>query len=309
MTIGLTFNVQRFSTEDGPGIRTTVFLKGCPLRCAWCHNPEGIHPEPELVWYETRCIGARDCLRVCPEGALTLTREGMQIDRERCTACGRCTEVCPAAALEVIGKAWEPAELLAELLRDQAFYDTSGGGVTFSGGEPALQAGFLREILPLCKQAGLNVALDTSGILPWETYEKLLPYVDLVLYDLKLWDPVRHEQATGVRNERILKNAQRLARSGVRLWIRTPVIPGYTADPENILQIARFIRNKLPGVERWDLLAYMNLGKPKYGRLARPYALQETPLLTREEIEQLWQAAAVIVPVARWSGPTRVPSR
>jgi len=211
--------------------------------------------------------------------------------------------------LELVGREWEPAELLAEVLRDQAFYDTSGGGVTFSGGEPALQAEFLRELLPLCREAGLHVALDTSGILPWGQYERLLPWIDLVLYDLKLWDPLRHERATGVRNERILANAERLAHSGVRLWIRTPVIPGYTADRDNILAIARFIRDRLPGVERWDLLAYMNLGRPKYQRLARSYALADAPLLTREEMEALWQAAAELVPVARWSGPTRVPGR
>ena len=302
---GLTFNVQRFSTEDGPGIRTTVFMKGCPLRCAWCHNPEGLSPKPELVWYDVRCIAARDCLTACPEQALALTPQGMQIDRKRCTACGACVQACPAAALEIIGRRWTPAGLLAELVKDRPFYETSGGGITVSGGEPLLQADFLAALLPACREAGLPVALDTCGAPPWERYERLLPWVDLVLYDLKIMDAERHRQATGVANEGILANARRLAERGVPMWVRTPVIPGYTDEPENILAIAHFIRDLLPTVERWDLLAYTNLGRPKYHRLGRPYALESAPLLPRAQMEALWRAAAELVPAARWSGATR----
>jgi len=309
LTAGVVFNVQRFSTEDGPGIRSTVFLKGCPLHCAWCHNPEGLRPAPDLVWYDSRCIGARDCLHVCPAGALALTPQGMQIDRQRCTSCGACAEACPAAALELIGRPWSAPELLDELLKDRVFYDTSGGGVTFGGGEPLLQVDFLVEMLPRCKEAGLHVALDTCGALPWERCERVLPWVDLVLYDLKNIDSARHRAATGAPNQGILENARRLAGRRVALWIRTPVIPGYTADRENILAIARFIRDNLPGVERWDLLAYTNLGRQKYRRLDQSYPLEGVPLVERAEMEELWRTAAEIVPVARWSGATRVGSR
>ncbi len=304
-TTGFTFNIQRFSTEDGPGIRTTAFLKGCPLRCAWCHNPEGLSPLPDLVWYDVRCVGARECMTTCPEGALTLTPEGLRINRARCTLCGACAEACPAAALEVIGRSWDPAELVQELLKDQVFFETSGGGVTFSGGEPMMQADFLGQVLPRCQTSGLRVCLDTCGAVSWPRYEELMSWVDLVLFDLKLMDAERHKAATGVTNRAILDNARRLAGLGVPMWIRTPVIPGYTADRDNILAIAGFIREALPAVERWDLLAYTNLGRPKYHRLDRRYALEGVPLLTRGEIEALWHAVVDVVPVARWSGATR----
>lgn len=305
MTTGLTFNLQQFSTEDGPGIRTTVFMKGCPLRCAWCHNPEGMSPHPDLIWYDARCIGARECLRVCPENALTLASAGMQIDRERCTVCGKCSEACPASALEVIGKEWKSGKLLEELLKDKVFYETSGGGVTFSGGEPMMQADFLCEMLPRCKNAGLHVTLDTCGAVSPERYQRVVEWLDLVLFDLKIMDSAKHQQATGVGNELILNNARFLASRGVPMWIRTPIIPGYTDDHANIQAIARFICDELPTVERWDLLAYTNLGKPKYHRLDLPYALENVSLLTRGEMESVWRVAHDIVPVARWSGATR----
>jgi pyruvate formate lyase activating enzyme len=299
---GITFNVQKFSTEDGPGIRTTVFLKGCPLRCAWCHNPEGMRAAPELMWYDVRCIAARDCLAACPEEALRLTPAGLQVDRARCTACGECAQACPSAALEIIGRRWTPADLLAELLKDHVFYQTSGGGVTFSGGEPMNQVDFLAELLPRCKEAGLHVALDTCGALPWERYKRVLPWVDLVLLDIKLIDPEAHQRATGVTNEGILEVAHRLAQAGMPIWVRTPVIAGYTQDHENITAIGAFIRSDLPTVERWDLLAYTNLGRPKYHRLDLPYALEDAPLLTQAEMEAAHQAAVALVPLARWSG-------
>lgn len=302
---GLAFNVQRFSTEDGPGIRTTVFLKGCPLHCAWCHNPEGLSPRPELVWYDVRCIGARECLKVCPVDALQLRPSGMRINHEHCTVCGACAEACPAGALEVIGRRWSPEQLLLELLKDKVFYETSGGGITFSGGEPIMQVDFLCQVLPRCRGAGLHVALDTCGAVAWERYEQVLDWVDLILLDLKIMDAGRHKDATGVLNEGILENARRMAARQIPMWIRTPVIPGYTNDLANIQAIAWFIRESLPTVQRWDLLAYTNLGKPKYHRLDRPYRLEGVPLLTTEEMELIWHAARQLVPQTYWSGATR----
>jgi pyruvate formate lyase activating enzyme len=207
--------------------------------------------------------------------------------------------------LEVIGRRWAVDELLRELLKDQAFYETSGGGITCSGGEPMLQVDFLSELLPRCRDAGLHVALDTCGAVSWERYERVLPWVNLVLLDLKIMDGAAHQAATGIANEIILDNARQMAARGIPLWIRTPVIPGYTAGLANIQAIGGFIRDELPTVQRWDLLAYTNLGRPKYHRLDLPYVLADTPLLTRAEMQSLWQAAAEIVSIARWSGATR----
>lgn len=304
---GLIFSIQRFSTEDGPGIRTTVFMKGCPLHCPWCQNPEGMRPEPELVWYDVRCIGVRECIRACPEGTLTLTPEGMIIRRERCTACGNCVEACPTAALEIIGRTWTPPSLLEEVERDRIFYEASGGGVTVSGGEPMLQAEFVAEFLRLCHESKICTALDACGYAPWNSFESLLPYTDLVLYDLKIMDPKRHRTVMGGSLDLILENARSLASAGKSMWIRTPIIPGYTDDEANIAAIADFIFSQLPIVERWDLLAFNNLCVSKYRRLGRPFPLAGVPLVSKERMEALVRMARERgVECAVWSGATGV---
>jgi len=303
----LVFNIQRFSTEDGPGIRTTVFFKGCPLSCVWCHNPEGISSRPQLLWYAARCIAARDCLKACPENALELTPQGMRINRERCTVCGLCEEACPAAALEVVGRPWTVEELVSEVKKDEAFYRNSGGGVTLGGGEPMMQADFVSVFLRRCKEEGLSTALDTSGCASWKEYEKVLPHVDLVLLDLKQMDAEKHLRMAGVKLEPILANARRIGKKKLAVWVRTPIIPGFTDTRENIAAVAGFIAENMPNVERYDLLAFNNLCVGQYERLGIPFALKDAQLIRREELEELKLAAEEAgAPNVHTSGATRL---
>ncbi|MBN2026793.1 MAG: glycyl-radical enzyme activating protein [Actinobacteria bacterium] len=302
---GVVFNVQRYSTEDGPGIRTTVFLKGCPMRCPWCHNPEGLRRKPELMWYGVRCIGARDCLTACPVGALELTPEGMVIDRDLCDACGRCEEACPAAALEVIGKERTVADVAAEALRDRVFYEKSGGGVTLSGGEPALQFDFSLALMEAIRGEGVHLALDTCGGVSVERLEPLVDLADLVLFDLKIMEPAAHLEHTGVPLQRVLDNARSVAEKGKPMWIRTPVIPGYTDGEENVRAVARFILDELPTVERYDLLAFNNTCDAKYRRLDMDFDLAGEALLGEDKMVLLAGVAHEEgLDIARWSGAT-----
>jgi pyruvate formate lyase activating enzyme len=230
----------------------------------------------------------------------------MRLDRERCTVCGLCEEACPAGALEVIGREWTVEALYAEVAKDRAFYETSGGGVTVSGGEPVMQAEFVEAFLRLCREGGIHTAVDTCGHADWGIYQRLLPFVDLVLYDLKIMDRERHREATGVYPDRILENAKRIAEKGTPMWVRTPVVPGYTDDEDNIARLAVYIRDELSTVERWDLLAYTNLGQPKYCRLGLPYPLDGAELLNRAKMERLHTVALRGgADVAVWSGAVR----
>jgi pyruvate formate lyase activating enzyme len=295
---GRILHLQRLSTEDGPGIRTTVFFNGCPLRCAWCHNPESLSGGVQIQWYAQRCLACQTCVKTCPNGYLALTPGGLMIDREHCQACGKCSAACPAGALETLGRTATVSELLVELLRDRAYYATSGGGVTLSGGEPTLQPDFAEALLRGLKARGVSTALDTCGMCSAATLNRLLPWTDLVLFDLKLLDPVEHRRFTGQGNQRILQNLLSVAGSvktqqpPIELWVRTPLIPGATDSADNLLAIGRFLADHMDGtVARWELCAFNNLCRDKYQRLGLAWAYADTPLMTPAEVSRCDQTA------------------
>jgi pyruvate formate lyase activating enzyme len=261
----IVYDVQRFSIHDGPGIRTTVFFKGCALACAWCQNPEALHVGPELTYDAERCLeGCTNCIDVCAVGALGAEPAG-RVDFARCTACGDCVDPCPTGALRVIGRSWSVPELLPVLLRDQSFYAQSGGGVTFSGGEPVLQSRFLLELLPQLRQVGVHVAIETCGAYPFSLLEPLLDEIDLVLFDVKVIDSRRHERFTERDNENILENLAELVRRGVCVEARMPVIPGWNTDTENLEATATRLREL--GLPSLTLLPYNHFWEAKLPRL------------------------------------------
>ncbi len=289
-TRGLITNVQRFSIHDGPGIRTTVFLKGCPLRCFWCHNPETWRPEPEVQFFPTRCVGCGACVRRCPQGVHLLADGRHSLRRELCRACGRCVETCYAEALVLCGRWWEPEELLAELLRDRPFYEQSGGGITLSGGEPLAQADFCRRVLELCKGAGLHTAIETAAIGPWEDLEGLLASLDLVIVDVKHVNDARHREATGASNRQILANLRRLAAVGRPLIVRTPVVPGVNDTPEAIADIAGMIA-RFPNLLYYELMPFHRLAGGKYESLGLPNPADSLEAPSREAMTALAECA------------------
>jgi pyruvate formate lyase activating enzyme len=291
MTTGQILHIQRLSTEDGPGIRTTVFFKGCPLRCDWCHNPESLASSTQTQWFKVRCLGCKTCVSACPHGNLTMTADGLVIDRERCQACGKCAEVCPAGAIELLGKTITSTELMTELLKDRAYYEKSGGGVTLSGGEPTFQPDFTESLLRTLKEAGISTALDTCGLASWHTFKRLLPFTDLVLFDLKLIDLSCHRQFTGQSNEHILENLLHIRDfiqaqdRRIALWVRTPLIPGATDTEENLQGIGRYLASHLDGlVSRWELCAFNNLCRDQYVRLGLEWKYARTPLMTSQDL-------------------------
>jgi pyruvate formate lyase activating enzyme len=312
---GRILHLQRLSTEDGPGIRTTVFFKGCPLRCTWCHNPESLTALPEIQWFATRCIGCDTCLSVRPNLCLVRTDAGLNIDRILCDGCGKCAEACPAGAIELLGKSISVDELLAELLKDRIYYEKSGGGVTLSGGEPTLQVDFAEALLRGLKERNIATALDTSGMCSTDTLDRLLPFTDLVLFDLKLYDDHLHRQYTGSSNRQILDNLLHLLDMQnsqswpFKLWIRTPLIPGTTATYDNLTALGYYLSNELTaGVERWELCAFNNLCRDQYIRLGLEWAYAETPLMTADELagcEQVAKTACNHPEIVHATGATR----
>ena len=274
-------DIQRFSTEDGPGIRTTVFFKGCNLRCAWCHNPETQKSNPEVMFYERKCTHCGACVNVCPHAL------------QACKHCGACAEVCVSGAREMSGKRYFVEDLLSEIKKDEIFYQTSGGGVTFSGGECMLQIDALEELLKRCKASGISTAVDTAGELPFAYFERILPYVDLFLYDIKCMDSATHKKYVGVENTRILDNLHRLQYSGARIWVRIPVIEGVNASLEEMQNVNAWLKAG-GGVEQVQLLPYHTFGEHKYKALSREMQRFATP--SEEKMQTL--ATAFDLPVA-----------
>ena len=312
---GTILEIIRMSTEDGPGIRTTVFFKGCSLACGWCHNPESIHPKPQIQWIETSCIGCGICVETCPEKALARTDQGIAINRMLCTGCGLCAEECPTTAMELLGKKWTVHDLADELVKDRVYFEQSGGGVTLSGGEAALQHDFCLTLLKELRRRNIPTALDTCGQVSQPVLAALLPYVDILLYDLKEIDPGKHKIFTGAGNEKILANAifaahfKKAHPYPKTLWIRTPVIPGATDTVENIRGIGDFIEANMAGaVERWELCTFNNLCRDKYQRLGMNWSFADDDLPERTGMEELTRVAQsrVTPSIVCWSGSTKL---
>lgn len=282
---GLVFDIQRFSVHDGPGIRTIVFLKGCPLSCWWCCNPESQEREPQIMYNPMKCIGCRRCAVACSKGALSF-EPTFRVDYSRCSRCGKCVAACPSTALYMAGKYMTVEEVIEELQKDAIFYRRSGGGITLSGGEPLLQHDFARDLLKACKAKGWHTAMETTGYAAVSALEEVLPWLDLVLLDIKQIDEEKHRQYTGVSNQRILSNAEFICRSGVQVIVRVPVIPGFNDDEKDIESIAAFAKN-LGSVREVDLLPYHRLGENKYTYLGYEYRMKGVEPPSKEKIDGL----------------------
>lgn len=281
---GIIFNIQRYALNDGPGIRTTVFLKGCPLRCRWCQNPESFHLQPEIGFRSERCLNCNACLDVCPRDAI-IPGNTYRVDPSRCNGCGACVDVCPSGALFTIGRRYTVPELLFEVQRDAAFYAESGGGVTLSGGEPLLQFDFVLAFLKACKEAGLNTAIETNGFMPKEKYAELLPFLDHIYFDLKLMTSSEHKQLTGTDNGTILENARWLVESAAPVVFRVPLINGMTTTESNIHGVGKFLQSLQ--VTTVELCPYQDGWEKKLTWLAAPPLPLNMPTMPAEEISRV----------------------
>lgn len=288
--LGTVTDIQRFSLNDGPGIRTTVFLKGCNLHCAWCHNPETIRKKNELMVYPANCIGCGHCVPVCPSGARSIAAGVLQFDRSRCTACGACAAVCFPGALKMAGRSVSVAEVMGEILQDRAYYADSGGGVTLSGGELFCQAEFADALIDACREEKIPVAVETNLNWQFESARPILEKLDLIMFDVKIFDSVEHKRWTGVENAELLDNARRLDTLDRPLIARTPLIPGATDSAENIRAIAGFLRN-FRNLRCYELLNFNPLGDSKYRALEEKNPFVSARPLKPEALNRLREAA------------------
>lgn len=267
---GIVFNIQHYCVHDGPGIRTNVFLKGCPLRCQWCSNPESNSVQPQLMFTADKCVGCMACVTACPVRAPIPTDGKVRQNRSRCNGCGSCTAVCPVQAREITGKTMTVDEVMAEVRMDALFYGNDGG-VTITGGECLMQPEFTTEILRRCRAEGIGTAIETCGFVPFEVLQRVAPYLDIALYDIKHMDSEAHRRYTGVPNAQILENLHRLsAELGVPVIARTPLIPGVNDSEENIRAMGEFLRTQVPTLQEVDLLPYHRLGEAKWEQLEAP---------------------------------------
>ncbi len=282
---GVVFNVQRYSIDDGPGVRTTVFMKGCPLTCLWCSNPESQCMAPEVTYRYTSCKACGTCVEVCPEKIITLADDGIHIDRSQCTLCGECVKNCVPEALQISGKSMTVDEVWKTVKRDADYYEASGGGVTASGGEILAQPDFVAELFRRSKEAGFHTNADTSGFGDPAALDKILEYADLVYYDLKHMDPVKHQEYTGQSNELILSNLRRVAEKGVPVVIRVPLIPGYNDSEENLHAMAQAVKEIVPAA-MVNILPYHRYGANKYRMIDMTYQLDDVPEVTEAQLDK-----------------------
>ena len=280
-------DVKRFAVHDGPGVRTTLFLKGCSLRCIWCHNPESRLGKPELAIHYPKCTCCGECGKVC--SCHSIVNGVHEFNREACKACGKCEPVCPAGALELFGKSMTVDEAAAKLLEDKIFYE-DGGGITISGGEPLLQSGFCAELLKRMKEEGIHCAVDTCGNVPWSEFETVLPYTDMFLYDFKCADPEKHQKLTGSRNELILENLKKLDETGREIEIRMIMVPEHNMSESDLRAAGEFL-GKLKHVSAVRLLAYHSLARSKFKAVGHPDTM---PDVESPDVEALEKCAEIL---------------
>lgn len=289
MESGLIFDIKRYSINDGPGIRVTVFFKGCNLNCAWCHNPESISNKVQKLYSENKCIGCQMCVQNCTQNACELTSDGIYTDRLKCIVCGKCAEVCPTTATEISGRIETTESILKIILKETVFMDSSEGGVTFSGGEPLLQPKFLFELLDSCGNKGIHRAVDTAGLIKTDTLLEAAKRTDLFLYDLKIMDSDLHRKWTGVANQLILDNLRILSETGAEINIRIPLISGVNDDENNIEQSARYIRSLSGEKKKVNILPYHNIAQQKYKKLGKDFETEEIQEPAKEKLQNIIQ--------------------